>query len=432
MCWLSHPARPTLSIMSCRANGLMADRQAELLIIGAGIVGLATALEFTRRFPGRRVLVVEKEDRVAAHQTGHNSGVIHSGIYYRTGSLKARNCVAGCASMKRFCTEHGIPFEECGKLVVATTPEEVPRLKQLYERGIANGVQGLRLLDRDEFRELEPHANGICALHVPSTGIVDYTEVAKKYAELIERAGGEIVFHAKVTGLRDDGEANVVETTAGAFRANHVINCAGLYSDTITRMAGCKTDLEIIPFRGEYYEVKPERRHLVKNLIYPVPDPRFPFLGVHFTRRVNGSVEAGPNALLAFRREGYTGSSVDLTEAVETLRYPGLWKLARKYWKMGMAEQYRSWVKSAFTRALQKMVPELQESDLAPGGSGVRAQAVDANGNLLDDFYFVHSGRMIHVCNVPSPAATASLEIGREIVDMMCERFELATAALSN
>ena len=404
----------------------MADRQADLLIIGAGIVGLATALQYSRRFPGKRLLILDKEDHVAAHQTGHNSGVIHSGIYYRTGSLKARNCVAGCASMKRFCQEHGILYEECGKLVVATAPEEVPGLHQLHERGVANGVERLRMLDRDEFRELEPHCEGMCALHVPTTGIVDYIQVAKKYAELIERAAGDIVFRAKVAGLRDDGDANIVETTAGAFRASYVINCAGLYSDTITRMAGCKTDLQIIPFRGEYYEVKPERRHLVKNPIYPVPDPRFPFLGVHFTRHIDGSVEAGPNALLALRREGYTGSDVDLTESVEMLRYRGFWKMARKYWKMGMAEQYRAWIKPAFTHALQQMVPELTEDDLVPGGSGVRAQAVDGNGNLLDDFCFVHSGRMIHVCNVPSPAATASLEIGREVVDMLVNCFELA------
>jgi|HubBroStandDraft_6_1064221.scaffolds.fasta_scaffold01037_14 L-2-hydroxyglutarate oxidase len=403
----------------------MADRQADLLIIGAGIVGLATALEYARRFPGKHLLVVDKEDHVAAHQTGHNSGVIHSGLYYRTGSLKARNCVAGCASMKRFCAEHNVPYEECGKLVVATAPEEVPRLKQLHERGVANGVARLRLLDRDEFREIEPYCEGICALHVPSTGIVDYTEVARTYAELVKLAGGEIRLNAKVIGLRDDGDANVVETSAGAFRASHAINCAGLYSDAITRMAGCTTDLEIIPFRGEYYELKPQRRFLVKNPIYPVPDPRFPFLGVHFTRHVNGSVEAGPNALLAFRREGYSGSSSDISEAVEMLRYRGFWRMARKYWKMGMAEQYRSWIKPAFTRALQRMVPELTENDLAPGGSGVRAQAVDKNGNLLDDFHFVHSRRMIHVCNVPSPAATASLEIGREVVDMAANCFEL-------
>jgi len=403
----------------------MADHEVDLLVIGAGIVGLATALEITHRFPDMHTAVVEKENRVAAHQTGHNSGVIHSGLYYRTGSLKARNCVAGAASMKRFCCDHGIPFEECGKLVVATSQEEVPCLDQLHQRGIANGVPGLRMLQRDEFRQIEPHCDGLAALQVPSTGIVDYTVVAQKYAELIHQAGGAIIFNAKVVGLREDGSANIVETVVGTFRARYVINCAGLYSDTLTRMAGVRTNLEIIPFRGEYYEIRPERRSLVRNLIYPVPDPRFPFLGVHFTRRVNGSVEAGPNALLAFRREGYTGTSPDLGEAMETLRFTGLWKMAKKCWRMGLAEQYRSWVKSAFTKALQKMVPELQESDLAQGGSGVRAQAVDANGNLLDDFYFVHSARMIHVCNVPSPAATASLEIGKEIVDMMAQHFNL-------
>jgi L-2-hydroxyglutarate oxidase LhgO len=403
----------------------MADREADLLIIGAGIVGLATALEAKRRFPDMRLVVVEKEDHVAAHQTGHNSGVIHSGLYYKTGSLKARNCVAGAASMKRFCLEHGVLFEECGKLVIATTPEEVPRLEQLHQRGIANGVPGLRMLDREQFREIEPHCSGIRALQVPTTGIVDYTVVANKYAELIERPGGEIVLNAKVLGLREDGQSNIVETKAGVFRARYVINCAGLYSDAVARMAGVHTELEIVPFRGEYYEVKPERRNLVKALIYPVPDPRFPFLGVHFTRRVNGSVEAGPNALLALRREGYTGASVDLSEAMETLGFPGFWKMARRYWRMGLAEQYRSCVKAAFVKSLQKMVPELQESDLAPGGSGVRAQAVDKNGNLLDDFHFVHSKRMIHVCNVPSPAATASLEIGREIVDMLVQPFDL-------
>lgn len=327
--------------------------------------------------------------------------------------------------MKRFCQEHSIPYEECGKLVVATSPEEVPRLEQLHQRGIANGVPGLRILQRDEFHQIEPHCDGLLAMRVPSTGIVDYTIVTQTYAELIHRAGGEIILRAKVTGLRQDGTANIVETAAGAFRARFVINCAGLYSDTISRMAGVQTNLEIIPMRGEYYEVRPERRYLVKNLIYPVPDPRFPFLGVHFTRRVNGSVEAGPNALLAFRREGYTGAPPDLSEAMETLRFPGFWKMARKYWRKGLDEQYRSWVKSAFTKALQKMVPELQESDLAQGGSGVRAQAVDMNGNLLDDFYFVHNANMIHVCNVPSPAATASLEIAKEIVEMMAQRFAL-------
>jgi (S)-2-hydroxyglutarate dehydrogenase len=403
----------------------MVDREAELLIIGAGIVGLATALEATRCFPALRIVVVEKEQHVAAHQTGHNSGVIHSGLYYKTGSLKARNCVAGAASMKRFCQENSVPFDECGKLVVATTAEEVPRLEALHERGKANGVPRLRMMQPEEFREIEPHCAGLRALQVPSTGIVDYTAVAQKYAELIRNAGGEIVLGAKVVGLRGDGNGNVVETTAGTFRSRYVINCAGLYSDTVTRMAGVETNLEIVPFRGEYYDIRPERRHLVRNLIYPVPDPRFPFLGVHFTRRINGSVDAGPNAVLAFRREGYRGASPDLGEAMEMLRFPGVRKMAAKYWRKGLAEQYRAWVKSAFTKELQKMVPELTESDLVPGGSGVRAQAVDVQGNLVDDFYFVHSGSMIHVCNVPSPAATASLEIGKEIVAMMTERFGL-------
>jgi L-2-hydroxyglutarate oxidase LhgO len=327
--------------------------------------------------------------------------------------------------MKRFCQQNGVSFEECGKLVVAISSEELPRLQALHERGQANGVPGVRMLSREEFREIEPHCEGVSALHVPSTGIVDYAVVSQKYAELIQRAGCEIVFNAKVIGLRVDDSANVVETGAGAFRARYAINCAGLYSDAITRMAGLKTDLEIIPFRGEYYEIRPERRSLVKNLIYPVADPRFPFLGVHFTRRINGSVEAGPNAVLAFRREGYSGTAPDLGEATEMLRFGGFWKMAKKYWQKGMAEQYRAWVKSAFTRELRKMLPELRDSDLAPGGSGVRAQAVDLNGNLVDDFYFVHSGSMIHVCNVPSPAATASLEIGKEIVTMMAERFSL-------
>ena len=404
----------------------MVDREADLLIIGAGIVGLATALEATHRFPRMRVIVLEKEDRVAAHQTGHNSGVIHSGLYYKTGSLKARNCVAGAASMKRFCQENGVPYEECGKLVVATTEDEVTRLHGLHERGDANGVPGLRMMTREEFRELEPHCEGVAALHVPSTGIVDYKVVSEKYAELIRSAGGEIVLRAQVVALRAANDGNIVETKVGTFRAGHVINCAGLYSDAITRMAGLQTNLEIIPFRGEYFEIRPERRSLIKNLIYPVPDPRFPFLGVHFTRRVNGSVEAGPNAVLALRREGYSGTSPDMSESVEMLRFPGFWKMAKKYWKKGMEEQYRSWSKPAFTKALQVLIPELQESDLAPGGSGVRAQAVDANGNLVDDFYFAHSGKMIHVCNVPSPAATASLEIGKAIVAMMAERFRLS------
>jgi L-2-hydroxyglutarate oxidase LhgO len=404
----------------------MPDHRVDLLIAGGGIVGLATALRAVGRFPDLRLIVVEKEARLAAHQTEHNSGVIHSGLYYRPGSLTARNCVAGAASLKRFCGEHGVPFEECGKLVVATKDDEVARLEALHQRGIANGVPGLRMLPGDAIRDFEPHCVGMRALHVASTGIVDYTVVAQKYAELIQQAGGEIRCGAKVTGFTREADTNIVETTAGSIRAKFVINCAGLYSDQIAKLAGAGIALEIIPFRGEYYEVRPEKRYLVKNLIYPVPDPRFPFLGVHFTRRVNGSVEAGPNAVLALRREGYSGTEPDLAETLELLQFPGFWKMAQKYWRMGAAEQYRSWVKSAFTTALQRMLPGLQESDLEPGGSGVRAQAVDRNGNLLDDFCFVHAPGMIHVCTVPSPAATASLEIGREIVDMLTDRFELA------
>jgi L-2-hydroxyglutarate oxidase LhgO len=399
----------------------MPDRSADLLIIGGGIVGLATALEAVSRFPGLRVVLLEKEDQIASHQTGHNSGVIHSGIYYRPGSLKAKNCVAGAASMKAFCCEHEVPFEECGKIVVATSADEVPRLEQLYQRGITNGVPGLRMLRREEFREIEPHCEGIAALYVASTGIVDYSAVARKYAQLIERAGGEVICGAKVNGFRRCNGRAISESAAGAFEATFTINCAGLYSDRIAKLAGAHIELQIIPFRGEYYEVRPERRSLIKNLIYPVPDPRFPFLGVHFTRRVNGSVEAGPNALLAMRREGYTGSGADMAEAAEMLSFRGFWRMAGKYWRKGVAEQYRSVVKRAFTAALQKMVPELTEADLAQGGSGVRAQAVDGNGNLLDDFYFVNSPGMIHVCNVPSPAATASLEIGREVIDRVAQ-----------
>jgi L-2-hydroxyglutarate oxidase LhgO len=409
----------------------MPEASPDLLIIGGGIVGLATALNAANRFPDLGILVVEKEKQVAAHQTGHNSGVIHSGLYYRTGSLKAKNCVAGCASMKRFCRAHGVPYEECGKLVVATSPEEVPRLEQLHQRGIANGVERLRMLQPEEFREIEPHCAGLAALQVPSTGIVDYAAVAQKYVELIEQAGGEIVCQAKVESFARDGDQTIVETSAGAFRAAFVINCAGLYSDHVARLAGAQTDFQIIPFRGEYYEVCPDRRYLIKNLIYPVPDPRFPFLGVHFTRRVNGSVEAGPNALLAWRREGYNGTGPELSEATEMLAFDGFWRMARKYWRKGAEEQYRSWIKGAFASALRKMIPELTEADLAPGGSGVRAQAVDRQGNLLDDFYFLHAPGMIHVCNVPSPAATASLEIGREVVDMLAQRFAIPNRAVT-
>jgi len=396
----------------------MADRSFDIVVIGAGIVGLATALEATRRFPGIRLAVLEKEDRVAAHQTGHNSGVIHSGLYYRPGSLKAKLCVEGAQAMVRFCREHALPHNICGKVVVATNDAEVPALEELHLRGTANGVPGLEMIGPERLRKIEPHAAGVRALWVPTTGITDFVAVAKKYVELIEAAGGKILVAAGVVEIRRvDG--TVVETRAGAFQAKTVVNCAGLYSDRIALMAGADPGVRIVPFRGEYYELAEPRRNWVRGLIYPVPDPALPFLGVHFTRRVNGSVEAGPNAVLALRREGYRKTDFSTRELASALAFPGFWKMAKRLWRSGAGEYYRSLSKAAFTRALQKLVPEIRKEDLSPGGSGVRAQAVDATGKLVDDFCFVRSEGMVHVLNVPSPAATASLVIGREIVNVV-------------
>ena len=395
----------------------MPDRQFDILIIGGGIIGLATALELTRTRPTMRVAVLEKESHVAAHQTGHNSGVIHSGLYYRPGSLKAKLCVTGAAEMARFCSEHGVPHEICGKVVVATSAGEIPALEELHRRGIANGIAGIRAIGPGELRELEPHAAGLRALHVASTGITDYAAVTRKYAELIQDAGGSIITHAEVLGIRSNS-GTIVESRAGSFSASTLINCAGLYSDRVARMAGADPGLRIIPFRGEYYEVARERRTLVRNLIYPVPDPALPFLGVHFTRRVDGRVEAGPNAVLAFRREGYRKFDIDIPELALTVSFPGFWKMAKRFWRSSMGEYYRSFSQAAFTRALQKLVPQVRACDLLPGGSGVRAQAVDPDGKLIDDFHFVRTANMLHVLNVPSPAATASLAIAREIVKL--------------
>jgi (S)-2-hydroxyglutarate dehydrogenase len=391
----------------------------DLLIIGAGIVGLATALQTTRRFPHLRLAVLEKEDRLAAHQSGHNSGVIHSGIYYRPGSLKARLCVEGARAMVAFCRDHGIAHEICGKVVVATQERELAGLEELLRRGTANGVPGLTMIGPERLRELEPHAAGIRALHAPSTGITDYAAVARKYAELVQEANGTVLTGTEVTGIRRGGGQVVVQTTRGDYQAGFVINCAGLYSDRISRMAGAETNANIIPFRGEYYEIAPSRRSLVRGLIYPVPDPNLPFLGVHFTRRVDGSVEAGPNAVLALRREGYRKTDFNVSELAETIAFPGFRRMAKKFWKVGAGEYYRSLHKPAFVRALQRLVPEIEARDLERGGAGVRAQAVDTNGKLLDDFCFATSERAVHVVNVPSPAATASLVIGQEILAMV-------------
>ncbi len=401
----------------------MPDQRFDALIIGGGIVGLATARECAMRFPRLRLLVVEKEDRVAAHQSGRNSGVIHSGIYYRPGSLKAQMCVEGAAAMVRFCREHGIPHEVCGKVVVATEERELPALEELYRRGTANGVANLALVGPERLREIEPHAAGLRALHVPGTGITDYAAVAAKYAEMVAAAGGEVRTGARVTGIvRRSGET-VAETTAGAFTTSWLVNCAGLHRDRISRMAGVQTDLIVVPFRGEYYKLAPERETMVKGLIYPVADPRLPFLGVHLTRLVRGGVEAGPNAVLAFRREGYRKTDFSLADTLTTFTHPGFWRLAGKYWRSGLAEFRRSLSKRAFLRALQKLLPELRLEDLRPGGAGVRAQALEPSGALVDDFRFTATDGMIHVWNVPSPAATASLVVGRKIVDLMAEAF---------
>jgi len=404
----------------------MTDSRYNVIIIGGGVVGLGVALEITRRFPHLRLLLLEKEDGVARHQSGHNSGVIHSGVYYKPGSLKARLCVTGAAAMVEFCREHGIPHEVCGKVIVATGTDELPRLEELRRRGEANGLTGLRMIGPEELREIEPHATGIKALVVPSTGITNYAVVCEKYAELISAGGGTVLTSAAATGIRRLPNEIVVETSRGAFSTTAVINCAGLYSDRISRMAGDDPGVMIVPFRGEYYDLVPERASLVRWLIYPVPDPRFPFLGVHFTRRITGKVDAGPNAVLALAREGYRHRDINVRDLGSTLAFPGFWRMARQHWRNGLDEWHRSLSKSAFVHALQRLLPEVGEADLVPGGSGVRAQALKPDGAMVDDFQFVPSGKILHVLNVPSPAATASLTIGRAIVDTAASDLGLA------
>ncbi len=395
----------------------MISGQVSVVIVGGGIVGLATAMELASRFPGLSLVVLEKEQTVAAHQTGHNSGVIHSGIYYKPGSLKARLCVEGVDALLRFCQEHGVPYEQCGKVIVATSQQEIARLEELYRRGVGNGLQGLRMLSARTIRDIEPHATGIQAIHVPVTGIVDYAEVARAYAKVIVSRGGTVRLGCKVLGLRHSVGSTTVETTDGDVETKLVINCAGLQSDRVSRMAGAKRDISIVPFRGEYYDLVPAKHHLIRTLLYPVPDPRFPFLGVHFTKRIGGGVEAGPNAVLALQREGYKKTSFRATDVLEYATFPGFWVMAAKYMRMGAEEYYRSWIKAAFVRSLQRLVPELTAEDLVPGGSGVRAQALGRDGKLIDDFLFAYTEGILNVCNVPSPAATASLAIARHIVD---------------
>jgi L-2-hydroxyglutarate oxidase len=403
----------------------MGERIYDVGIIGGGIVGLATAMALVKSGV-TSVAVLEAEDKLAAHQTGNNSGVIHSGLYYKPGSLKARNCVAGREALYRFCREQGIAHQACGKLVVATRAGELAALDELEKKGAANGLKKLRRLAADELKEFEPHVAGIAGLWVEETGIVDYNQVCEKYAEIIRAGGAEIRLNFRVRRVRKNSQELVLSNENGEIRCRNLVNCAGLHSDRVARMCGVKPGLQIIPFRGEYYELVPERRGLVRNLIYPVPDPRFPFLGVHFTRRIAGGVEAGPNAVLAFKRLGYKKTSFSLRDAAQFALYPGFWAMGLKFWKMGLGEFYRSFSKKAFVKALQRLVPEIQAGDLMPGGAGVRAQALEANGFLVDDFRIREAERMVHVLNAPSPAATASISIGESIAALALKNFSLS------
>jgi len=386
----------------------------DVIIIGAGIVGLATAYKLLKQRPNLSVLIVEKEDGISKHQTGHNSGVIHSGLYYKPGSLKATNCVNGYHQLIAFCDENDIPYDLCGKIVVATDKREIPLLNNLAERGEKNGLKGLVKLDSVQLKEYEPHVEGVAGLWVPQTGIIDFKNVSKRLSELIINLGGDIKFNQKVIDIKINTKCEIT-TIDNQFQARLVINCAGLYSDKMALKTHPKLNYKIIPFRGEYYQLKPDKEHLVRNLIYPVPNPDFPFLGVHFTRMINGGIEAGPNAVLAYKREGYSKTDFNILELSESLLWPGFRKMAMKYWKTGIGEMYRSYSKTAFTKALQKLLPAINSEDLIPGDSGVRAQACDKKGNLIDDFLILEQQGVINVCNAPSPAATSSLSIGDTI-----------------
>jgi L-2-hydroxyglutarate oxidase len=387
-------------------------------IIGGGIVGLSVAWAILERQPRARVAVLEKETDWARHQTGRNSGVIHSGIYYKPGSLKAKLCREGNRRLLEFCDAHGIRHEVCGKVIVATAESELPLLEKLYHRGIENEL-AVKKLSAAQVRELEPHVSCLAGLHVPSTGIVDYVGVCRKLVELIAARGGDLRLKAGVQAFHSNGSGGILETSQGTLAARWTISCAGLQRDRVARLAGAKPGARIVPFRGEYYELKPERRGLVRNLIYPVPDPEFPFLGVHFTRMIDGSVHAGPNAVLSLKREGYHRTAFNFRDFFETMTYAGFWRLAAKHAKSGFAELHRSFSKKAFVRSLQKLVPEVREDDLVPGEAGVRAQALRPDGGLVDDFLLVRDERTLHVCNAPSPAATASLAIGRTIAEQV-------------
>jgi L-2-hydroxyglutarate oxidase len=396
----------------------------DIIIIGGGIVGLATGLKIKQQKPDLKIAILEKESEVAKHQTGNNSGVIHSGLYYNPGSLKAINCINGYHELIKFCEEENVPYELTGKVVVATRQEQIPILNGLLERGLQNKLTGARSITLDELKAFEPYCAGVAAIHVPQTGIVDYKMVAQAYATKFESVGGTIFLNHKVNEIKILNGVSYVRSSLHEFGCKLVINCAGLYSDKVAQMNQTENiDVKIIPFRGEYYKIKKEREYLVKNLIYPVPDPNFPFLGVHFTRMMKGGVEAGPNAVLAFKREGYKRTDVNFSELAETLSWPGFQKVAAKYWKTGIGEIYRSFSKSAFTKALQELIPDINESDLVDGGAGVRAQACDRTGGLLDDFSIRENEFAINVLNAPSPAATSSLSIGGTVSELALKRF---------
>lgn len=396
----------------------------DVTVIGGGIVGLATALRIKEQNPNLKLLIIEKEDVVAKHQTGHNSGVIHSGLYYKPGSLKATNCIKGYDMLLDFCKKEEIKYDLCGKIVVATQPEQIPILDGLFERGKQNGLDGFKMLNAEQIKEYEPHVKGLKGFFVPQTGIIDYTDVCKKYLANTQKLGGEIAFGERVVGISSKNDISIIQTSKHTYETKLVVNCAGLYSDKVGQMTDTRANnLRITPFRGEYFEIKPEKQYLVKNLIYPVPDPNFPFLGVHFTRMIHGGVEAGPNAVLAFRREGYKKLDIHFGELFETLAWPGFRKVAAKYWQTGLGEMYRSFSKAAFTKALQELIPEIQSDDLVAGAAGVRAQACDREGGLLDDFAIFENQQAINVCNAPSPAATSSLSIGQTVSELVLKRF---------
>lgn len=394
----------------------------DVIIIGGGIVGLASTLNLKNKKPDLKLTLLEKEESLAAHQTGNNSGVIHSGLYYKPGSMKALNCINGYKKLIQFCDEEGIKYELCGKIVVATKESELPQLEKLYERGAQNGLTGFKKLNAEQLKEYEPYVNGLAGFLVPQTGIIDFKEVSYKYAEKIEKSGGEIKTGEKVLRIEEKKGYSVVITNKAEYETKLVVNCAGLYSDKIASLTQKNLNVKIIPFRGEYYKISKEKEYLVKNLIYPVPDPAFPFLGVHFTRMIKGGIEAGPNAVLAFAREGYSKSKIKLGELFESLMWPGFQKVAKKYWKTGFGEMYRSFSKAAFTKALQQLIPAIEEKDLVTGGAGVRAQACDRDGGLLDDFMILDSPNAVNVCNAPSPAATSSLAIGDTVSDIVLKK----------